>query len=121
MNLLLRIILFLAIVVYFVFVFHLLKRRRLDIKYTLLWLLLGAVMLAFNIKPNLLTVISKMFGIVDEVNALFLIALAAITIILMAITSIVSGQKEAIKILVQKNGMLENRIKQLEEKLKEEE
>lgn len=121
MNSTLRVVLFFAIILYFFLVVHLLKKRRLDLKYTLLWLILGVVMIVFVAAPKLMTMISSLFGIAEDVNTLFLIAIAAITIILMALTSIVSGQKDAIRKLVQANGLLENRVRELEKALKKEE
>ena len=45
MNLYLKISLIVAIILYFVFLFTLLKRNSLALKYTLLWLLTGIIML----------------------------------------------------------------------------
>lgn len=112
----LRILLFVAVIVYFAIVVHLLKIRWLDLKYTLLWLGLGVVMMIFVAFPELLDVVRDLMGIANKMYALFTIALAAVTIIIMSLTSIVSKQKDAIKELVQQIGMMEKRIKELEKK-----
>lgn len=113
----LRIVLVIVILLYFCIIFGLLKRRSLALKYTLLWLLMGLVMAIFVIFPNLLSVVGRAVGIVDNMNALFTAAIGFAFCILMALTSIVSKQSSRIKRLIQENALLEKRLRELEDKL----
>lgn len=110
-----RVILVVGLIIYFFIVFRLLKKKRLTLKYSLLWLLMGLVMSILVLFPQLLEVISKKFGIVDTMNALFTFAIGFILMLLIALTSIVSKQSDRIKSLIQDNALLEKRLRGLEE------
>lgn len=111
----LRIILFIVIVLFFLVVLYLLKKNRLTLRYTLLWLGMAFVMLILVIFPQLLELIRKALGFESGMNALYVIAIGFAIVLLMALTSIVSHQSDRIKELVQDNAMLEKRIRELEQ------
>ena len=77
-------------------------------------------MLVLVLAPNVLTAISHLLNISNEMYALFTIALASLTIILISLTSIVSRQKEEMKRLIQSYGRLEKRVRELEAEKEEE-
>lgn len=110
----LRFFLITAIICYFIIILYFLKQRALNLKYTLLWLLAGVVMGLLVIFPNLLVRIIHMLGIEDNMNGLFIICIAFILMILMALTSIASRQNAKIRLLVQEIAILEKRVRELE-------
>ena len=59
---------------------------------------------------------SRFLGIYDPTNALFAIVLFCVIIILMALTAILSHHNADIIRLVQENALLEQRIRELENK-----
>jgi hypothetical protein len=112
----LRAMLSIALVLYFILVILLLMKRRLALKYTLLWLLLGvclAVLVAF---PRLLGWLCLALGFESPMNALFVCAIGFAFILLMALTSIVSRQSSQIKNLTQENALLEKLVREMEKK-----
>ncbi len=111
----LRITLIIAVLCYFILILLFLKRRALELKYTLLWLLAGVVMGAFVIFPKLLSLLTKMLGIESTMNGLYVLCIGFIIIILMALTSIVSRQSIKIRALIQENAMLEKRMREIED------
>lgn len=115
----LRTALLAAIILFFVIVLYFLKRRRLTLKYSLLWLLTGTVMLVLVAFPELMMFLSRLIGTQSIMNTLYLLILAFVIILLMMLTSIVSGQTERIRRLAQSNALLEKRIRELEEKIGE--
>jgi hypothetical protein len=115
----LRIVLLAAVVIYYVIILSLLKHRKLDLKYTLLWLLTGVLMLLLIAFPQITWGIAGLVGMQSGMNVLYLCLLAFIVMILMSLTSIVSGQKERIRKLAENNALLEKRIRELEERLQE--
>lgn len=115
----LRTALLAAIILFFVIVLYFLKRRRLTLKYSLLWLLTGTVMLVLVAFPELMMFLSRLIGTQSIMNTLYLLILAFVIILLMMLTSIVSGQTERIRGLAQSNALLEKRIRELEEKIGE--
>lgn len=106
-----------CIIIYFIVVIRLLKKGRLALKYSLLWLLMGTIMAVLVLFPSVLVFLSNLFGIVDTMNGLFTFAIGFIIMLLMALTVIVSKQSNRIKNLVQENALLERRIRELEKKI----
>lgn len=111
----LRITLIIAVCCYFVLILLFLKRRALELKYTLLWLLAGVIMGIFVIFPRLLVYLTRFLGIESTMNGLYVLCIGFILIILMALTSIVSKQTMKIRALIQENAMLEKRLREREE------
>ena len=111
----LRVTLIAAVICYFIIILYFLKNRALNLKYTLLWLLAGVVMGILVIFPELLERIIHLFGIQDNMNGLFIIAIWFMLMILMALTSIASRQNMKIRLLVQEIGILDKRIRELED------
>lgn len=116
----LRITLIVAVCCYFVLILLFLKRKALELKYTLLWLLAGVIMGCFVIFPKLLVYLTRFLGIESTMNGLYVLCIAFIMIILMALTSIVSKQTMKIRALIQENAMLEKRLREVEENKTEE-
>ena len=111
----LKVSLLAAVLVFFVIVLSMLKRRRLTLKYTLLWLLTGAVMLILVVFPELLQSLAGFIGAQTLMNTLYLLIIGFILVLLMMLTSIVSKQTERIAFLAQANAILEKRVRELEE------
>lgn len=117
MFFLLRKSLFIGIVFYFSIIIYFLKRKALTLKYTILWIVSGIMMLILVIFPNLIKSISLILGIINPVNTVFLIVIFFLLVILMSITSIVSIQNEKSKRLIQQFALLEKRVREIEDKL----
>lgn len=113
----LRITLMIAVICYFVIILLLLKRKALELKYTLLWLFAGVVMGVILIFPEVLLTVIHMLGIETYMNGLFALCIGFILCILMAVTSIVSRQLKKINRLIQENAILEKRIRELEQSM----
>ncbi|NOW06510.1 DUF2304 domain-containing protein [Clostridium beijerinckii] len=118
MNGILRIYLILGIVIYFYILLYLIKRKMLNLKYSLLWIFSGFIMLVIAIFPKIAVGITKSLGIVNVTNGLFSLIIFFILIILMSVTAIVSKMKENNKQLIQKCAMLEKKIVEMEKELK---
>ena len=110
----LQIIMLLAVAVYFILLWYLLKKRSLNLKYTLLWIFSGFVMLLMSIFPNLLSWISEQIDIATPTNALFAMMFFCVIIILISLTAIVSKLNDKSKTLIQTVALLEKRIRELE-------
>jgi hypothetical protein len=115
-NTILQYFFIIGVVFFFVIIIFFLRKKALSLKYTLLWLISCFVMLIISIFPGILTFISKIFGFQVASNALFALILGFFLLILLSLTSIVSGQTEKIKTLTQVIALLEKRIRELEEK-----
>lgn len=110
-----------AIVVYFALLIHLLRKKTLSLKYTLLWLLSGILMLVFAIFPSILAGFSSLIGIASPMNALFSVLFFCMLVILVSLTAIASKQTERTKQMAQALALLEERVRKLEKSDSEEE
>ena len=111
----LRFTLIVVVICYFIVILYFLKQKALNLKYTLLWLAAGAVMGILVMVPELLTRIIHLFGIQDNMNGLFIFAMAFIIMILLSLTSIASRQNRKIRTLTQELAILDKRVRELEE------
>lgn len=110
----LQITLSVAVICYFIIILYYLKKKMLELRYTLLWLAAGAVMGVMVFFPEILVWFVRRLGIESNMNGLFVLCFMFIIVILMAITSIVSRQQMKIRILIQEISMMEKRIRELE-------
>lgn len=114
MNHILQASLIVGILVYFYILLYLIKKKSLNLKYTLLWIFSGVIILVIAIFPNIMLGLTACLGIVDATNGVFALIIFFILIILMSITAIVSKMKEKNKQLIQQCALLEKRVRELE-------
>ena len=115
----LQVTLSVAVICYFIIILYYLKRKMLELKYTLIWLAAGLVMGIMIYFPELLVRFVRLLGIESNMNGLYILCIAFIMMILMTLTSIASRQQLKIRILIQELSMMEKRIRELEESLEE--
>ncbi len=113
----LQIAMLIALGLYFLIIFQLLKRKSLNLKYTLLWLLSGIIMLLLAGFPEILNSLAVLVGIYDPTNALFAFMFFCVIIILMSLTAIASKLNEKNKRIIQSMALMEKRIRDLEEEI----
>lgn len=107
----LHVFMFLAVFAYFTLLFYLLKKQTLNLKYTLLWIFSGVLMLMLSLFPKILILLAQFLGIYAPTNALFALIFFCVIIILMSLTAIVSKQNERIKQLAQKVALLDEQFR----------
>ena len=113
----LQIFMLIAVALYFALLIYFLRRKRINLKYSLLWLFSGVVMLLLALFPGILDRTAAIVGIASPVNALFAIVLFCVMIILMSLTAIVSRLSNQLLQLAQSNALLEKRLRELEAKV----
>lgn len=109
-----------AVALYFLLVLRLLRQKTLNLKYTLLWLASGGIMLMLAVFPQILGWFAALVGIYEPTNALFAFMFFCVIIILMSITAIVSKLNEKSKQTIQAVALLERRVRELEAKKQDE-
>lgn len=110
----LRILIIAVICIYFVFIYHLLKKKRFELRYSLLWIFSGIIMLILSVFPGIVEWIASICGIEVASNGLFAGCIFLIIILLVAMTTAISKFAIQIKTLTQQIGLLEKRIRDLE-------
>ena len=103
-------------ILFLVMMIELIRKNKVALKYALLWLLSGVLMLLFAIFPQLLDRMARMIGIYSPVNALFAVLLCCGLVLMISFSVIMSGNKKAIVRLTQEISLMENRIRELEGK-----
>lgn len=110
----LNIFLWLALLLYFLCIFYLIKKGNLSLQYSLMWLLSGIIILMVVLCPEAFNFLMDKIGIVNPSNGLFAICIFLILVMLLVITSIISKMNTKIKMLTQLLGIAEKRIRELE-------
>ncbi len=117
----LQILLFVVIMLLLVWITRQIKSRKLELRYTLSWLLLIVALLILVVFPQLLNGLSEVIGVQSPMNTLFLCGFVFSLTIIYTLTAAVSKQSEEIKKLTQKVALLEKKEKDLKTKVDEEE
>lgn len=98
-NLIFVSVLFSIIVITLILVF--IRNGRINIKYSLIWLLLFLLFLIFLMVPGLLSFITHVLGFQTASNMILSILIAVLVVINICLTGIVSSQDKKIRLLVQ--------------------
>lgn len=111
----LQMVALIAGILFLVMMIDLIRKNRVTVKYALLWLLSGVIMIVLAVFPQLLDLLAGLIGVYSPVNALFAILLCCGLVLMISFSVIMSGNKKAIVKLTQEISLLENRIRKLEE------
>lgn len=114
----LRITLGIALIIYFGLILLFLKHKAIELKYTLLWLLAGVCMVILVVFPHILPAFLRLLGITGNMNGLFIICIAFLMMLCMALTSIVSRQAGKIRRLTQIMAIMEKELREMGKKEK---
>jgi len=97
-------------------VLELVRRRRLMERYALLWMLSAVVILGLAVWQDALEQIAKAMGIISAPNALFFVAVAFVLFLLLHFSAAMSRLSDQSKVIAQRHAILEQRVRELEEK-----
>jgi len=109
--LVLRIIMLVIIFALFVFIISMLRSKKLELRYCLVWVfaLLGIAVLC--IFPQLLDWLSERLGIIEPVNTLFLVCIAFLACICISLTIVVSRLSDRLRKLTQNIAIMESELR----------
>lgn len=116
-DLTLRLDLFLGAAVFLAAILWLLKKGRLTVRYSIIWLMAGGALLLFASFPYIVLVLRDWLNMEMPVNVVFTLVLAFVLLLLLSLSTIVSGFAEKLKRLAQENALLEKRVRELEQAL----
>ena len=106
-----RILIAILLLAVAVIIFNQVRRRKLELKYTLSWILLVIVLAVLTVFPKLLNMISDGLGIYSPVNMIFFFGFVFALVIIYSLTGAVSKQAAEIRSLAQKIALLEKKEK----------
>lgn len=101
-----------AAVILLLVIFELIRSRRLQERYALLWLLTGVVILVFSVWRSLLGRAADLVGIAYPPSALFILAAFFILMVLLHYSTVISRLSEQNTTLAQRLALLEQKLEQ---------
>ena len=109
MSLELKITSIISICFIIIFILHFVKNDKISIKYSLVWLLPCIILLIFVIAPGALTWTTNLLGFQTASNMILTLLVGLLLVITIALTVIVSTQKEQIRLLIQEVSILKKK------------
>lgn len=117
MDRILRILLLVGTFIYLGIILYMLKHKKLTVRYSIIWLISGLILLVFAAFPYVVFVLRDLLHVEMPVNLVFTMLFGFVLLLLLSISCIVSGFAEKIKRLTQEAALLEKRVRELENKL----
>ncbi len=113
----LRLILLIGSVLYLFVIFFLLKKGKLNVQYSIIWLGLAFAFILFSSVPQVIYILRDIFSIEVPVNLVFTMLFGFIILLLLSLSIIVTGFANKIKRLTQTQALLEKRVRELEQQV----
>ena len=92
----------------------LLRRKKLNVQYSIIWLFTALILLVFAIFPASVAFLGNIFNIEMPVNLVFTLLFIFILLLLLSLSTIVTGFAARIKRITQEQALLEERVRELE-------
>jgi hypothetical protein len=103
-----------AAVVLLLVILELIRSRRLQERYALLWLLTALVILVLAVWRGLLSRLADLVGIAYPPSALFVLAAFFILVVLLHYSTVISKLSDQNRILAQRLALLDARLRETE-------
>lgn len=116
----LRLVMIACCMALMLFVLHLVRSEKLQLKYSLLWLLLSVAVMLCALFPMPLIGVAKALGFEAASNFIFFAGFLFLLVISLSLSAIASHQKDDIKNLVQRVALLEHELKSLKDRMADE-
>ncbi len=111
MTLKFRLIMAAILLIGFVIIINMVRKKSLDLRYALIWLALIAMILVIVIVPGLLGVITHFIGIYDAMNMVFFMGFVFLIVVTFFLTAALSRNSNRIKALTQQVALLEKQVR----------
>lgn len=106
----LQIIIGATIILALIYIAHTIKKNAIDIKYALIWFVVGFVLLIFDLFPGLLNFVTKGMGIALPVNMLFFMGFCLAILIIFMLSVYISKLMDQVKRLTQEIALINEKI-----------
>jgi hypothetical protein len=100
-----------AAALFLLVIFELIRSRRLQERYALLWLVTGSVILLLSLWRDALRLVSQQIGIAYPPSALFIIGFLFILVVLLHYSTVISELSERNVRLAQDIALVEERLR----------
>lgn len=116
MSISLKIVLFLIVSTYIIFLLNSVKKNKMKIGYLIVWMGIGVVLIVSLLLPNFVETVSKIIGFEMPINMIFSIAIFVIIYLIYGVISWISKLESKNVMLIQEISLLKKRIEDLENK-----
>ncbi|MCC8139636.1 MAG: DUF2304 domain-containing protein [Lachnospiraceae bacterium] len=113
----LQIVIGVALLAVFAILVNMIRKRSLELKYALVWMLMLVALFIFDCAPTLLNVVSGLIGIYAPVNMIFFLGFCFSLLIIFSLTVALSRLSNSIRTLDQMVALNEKRLQDLESQL----
>lgn len=90
-------------------IFYYIKKKKINIKYSTIWIVLFSIMFIFLIIPGFLEKMTKLLGFSISSNMIFSLLIGVLVIINITFTAILSSQDRKIRLLIQEISILKRK------------
>ena len=108
-----------ASLLFLCYIITMLRNKKIELKYSLAWLLAGVSLLITAVFPRLLRLLSDLLNIIEPVNTLFLFIIFFMLLIIFTLTIAISRNANRVKTLTQETGILKMELEQLRKQVSE--
>lgn len=110
MSIKLRIALLIFSIIWFIIILYSIRKNKLPIKYSLIWILAIFVIVLISVVPFILEYFAKLFGFLTMSSLVIGIMITILLGITLILTIIISHQKKQITLLIQEVSMLKGEV-----------
>ncbi len=107
MDVKIQLIVGVGVILALIVIINMIRRKRLELRYALAWLLVGLSILALDCFPQLITWLAVQVGVASPVNMLFFLGFCFSLMIIFVLTVAVSRMSIRIKELAQELALYE--------------
>ncbi len=113
MSIKIQIFIILAVVLAICYISRLVRRKQVELRYVLVWYLVGVLILILALFPGILEWLTRLLGIALPINMLFFFGFGFVLMIIFTQTVIISNLNRKSKRLTQEVALLNKRIDDL--------
>lgn len=95
---------------FIVFILNLVKKEKLDEKYSILLIFAGAITLIVSVFPKLIIILANKFNVEYAPSLMFLFAILVLVVHVIHSTSVITNQNKMIVRLTQELGIIKEKI-----------
>ena len=117
MALTLKIALIAITAIYILLILRSIRRKKMNVSFSIFWIITGIILIIFAIVPNLVETISKVLGFEAPSNMLFVVTIFMAFYLIFNLTTIVSQENKKNILLIQEVSLLKKKVEELEEKM----
>ena len=109
MNIRIQILIVFIVIIAICQIINMIRKKALELRYALVWLIVGGCILILTIFPSLMDWLVKLMGIASAVNMLFFLGFCFSLAIIFTLTVAISRMSVRIKNLTQELALYEKR------------